>query len=693
MSKLFVILITIYPALLVSVDVNMHQTLESTNVKKDEIIQPPEYKIKELRHAIERGDVSKMRSLISEGINMSIQLDNGDTPIHLAARKDNVDIVKLLIDEGVSPKILKSDNSTPLHDAVQSGNVEVAKVLIEHGADVNAESNDGWTALRMAARAGHVEVAKVLIEHGADVNATDLFGRTALHWAAIKGNVEVTKVLIEHGADVNAKDVDGLTALLWASQAGKDETIKFLIEHGADVKATTKNIETALHYAARQARVELVGLLIKKGADVNAKDIRGNTALYWTVDDERKTVVKLLEAEAERIRSQKRTWYLEIEVFGWPFVILFLFIIPILLVAMHLHDLTSLQSRLLTGKLIGGGNFGDVYMGELFPINPFSEKKKVAVKTIKISKGTASKLGGTTELLAEINILKCLPKHCNVVGFIGAFGIRNALNGGIKILYEFCPYGDLRSFLKKNKPTKPTTPGYIPDTFCSPLSPLSPTFSYTKTDLLSWAAQVARGLLCLASNKPPIIHRDLAARNILLCDNETVKIGDFGLSRTLNGSEYYKKGGSAPDPVPWMAIESRQDSGMEQKFSVKSDVWSFGVVIWELFSDGDDPTYFTIEQLKNGTRLPQPKRATEEMYSLMLSCWQEKPEDRITSDDLEKILSKMHSDALEDDGHIDNDDESLITVRVDEANTGVSAIINLPERTSDATEENGSSLS
>ncbi|XP_037051566.1 vascular endothelial growth factor receptor 1 isoform X6 [Bradysia coprophila] len=163
----------------------------------------------------------------------------------------------------------------------------------------------------------------------------------------------------------------------------------------------------------------------------------------------------------------------------------------------------------------------------------------------------------------------------------------------------------------------------------------------TTTDLVCWSFQVARGMEYLASRK--VLHGDLAARNILLCDDNVVKICDFGLARSMYKSDNYKKKGEAPLPFKWLAIESIGD----QVFSTFSDVWSFGIVMWELFSlgkvpypgmDADQGLYF---KLKDGYRMDKPENATQEIYDIMLHCWNANPESRPLFNALEKRLGKL----------------------------------------------------
>ncbi|XP_071455264.1 vascular endothelial growth factor receptor 1-like isoform X2 [Hetaerina americana] len=166
------------------------------------------------------------------------------------------------------------------------------------------------------------------------------------------------------------------------------------------------------------------------------------------------------------------------------------------------------------------------------------------------------------------------------------------------------------------------------------------------SDLICWAFQVARGIDYLASRK--VLHGDLAARNILLAEDNIVKICDFGLAKSMYKSDNYKKKGDGPLPVKWMAIESIRD----RVFSTQSDVWSFGIVLWEFFSlsrtpypgmEADERLY---NKLVAGYRMEKPPYATDDIYTTMLDCWKVKPNERPTFMDLTDILGGMLEDAV-----------------------------------------------
>ena len=147
-------------------------------------------------------------------------------------------------------------------------------------------------------------------------------------------------------------------------------------------------------------------------------------------------------------------------------------------------------------------------------------------------------------------------------------------------------------------------------------------------DLLCWAYQVARGMDYLASKK--VMHGDLACRNILLAQDNVVKICDFGLAKDIMKTNNYHKTSDGPLPVKWLAIECLRD----RIFSTQSDVWAFGVVLWEMFSlgktpyPGIEPGLELYDKLSANYRMSRPEFSPNNVYRLMLDCWAAEPKHR-----------------------------------------------------------------
>ncbi|XP_078368380.1 uncharacterized protein LOC144652235 [Oculina patagonica] len=162
---------------------------------------------------------------------------------------------------------------------------------------------------------------------------------------------------------------------------------------------------------------------------------------------------------------------------------------------------------------------------------------------------------------------------------------------------------------------------------------------FSAKDLLSFAWQIARGMNFLSSNG--FVHRDLAARNILLGEDKVVKISDFGLMRQTHENVYQLKKGKKI-PVKWMAPEALYNS----EYTTRSDVWSFGILLWELSTMGGNP-YPGINNkelynlLKTGYRMERPETCSDKLYQLMLNCWREEPSDRPTFESATRSLEEM----------------------------------------------------
>lgn len=240
------------------------------------------------------------------------------------------------------------------------------------------------------------------------------------------------------------------------------------------------------------------------------------------------------------------------------------------------------------------------------------QKTMVAVKTLKDDGGESD----YKDLASELKILIHLGEHKNIVNLLGA--VTMAGKGKLKVIIEFCPHGDLISFLRgKRTEFQPIWEKYETD--------MSNEFTYI--DLLLTSFQVAKGMEFLQDRK--CVHRDLAARNVLIGPDYVMKIADFGMARDIYASEAYLKQTSGLLPVKWMAPESLFD----KVYTSQSDVWSFGVLLWEVFTLGGSPyPGLPMEDLygfiNDGKRMEKPDICPDSVYDIMLDCWIQNPYER-----------------------------------------------------------------
>ncbi|KDR17781.1 Fibroblast growth factor receptor 3 [Zootermopsis nevadensis] len=274
----------------------------------------------------------------------------------------------------------------------------------------------------------------------------------------------------------------------------------------------------------------------------------------------------------------------------------------------------------------------------------------------------------------EIIMMQSVGRHPNIVSLIGCCTSDDLL----RLVVEYCAQGDLLNFLRKKwsemmksterKPDaiviqsetvkyaellaqETTSEGESVNQF--PGAVVNQTYGIendddssqlwqelSPTDLLSFARQAAIGMEYLANNR--VVHRDLAARNVLVCADRKVKISDFGLSRDIYEENVYHKKGSGRLPVRWMAPESL----FRQVYNTQSDVWSFGILLWEIVTLGANPypgipTNKLPEYLREGHRMECPENCSNELYNIMFACWKAEPWQRPTFVELHKMLDDL----------------------------------------------------
>ncbi|NXC42229.1 FLT3 kinase, partial [Penelope pileata] len=320
------------------------------------------------------------------------------------------------------------------------------------------------------------------------------------------------------------------------------------------------------------------------------------------------------------------------------------------------------RENLEFGQVLGSGAFGKVVNATAYGINKAGDSVQVAVKMLKEKSDNSEK----DALMSELKMMTHIGSHENIVNLLGACTV----SGPIYLIFEYCCYGDLLNYLRSKREKFHWTltdifkqhnfsfyhnihmdqnsredefevtqtsqninmaPGSSGIILCSEEGEVKrisrqmdeeEDFNVlTFEDLLCFSYQVAKGMEFLESKS--CIHRDLAARNVLVTHGKVVKIGDFGLARDVVNDSNYIVRGNARLPVKWMAPESL----FEGTYTMKSDVWSYGILLWEIFSLGVNPypgiqvdaNFYKL--IQSGFKMDRPYYATKDVYGVMQSCW------------------------------------------------------------------------
>ncbi|XP_062849775.1 insulin receptor a [Trichomycterus rosablanca] len=262
---------------------------------------------------------------------------------------------------------------------------------------------------------------------------------------------------------------------------------------------------------------------------------------------------------------------------------------------------------------LGQGSFGMVYEGAARDIIKGESQTRVAVKTVN----DAASLRERIEFLNEASVMKSFSCH-HVVRLLGVV----SKGQPTLVVMELMTHGDLKSYLRCLRPDSENNPGRPPPTL---------------REMIQMAAEIADGMAYLNAKK--FVHRDLAARNCMVAEDYTVKIGDFGMTRDIYETDYYRKGGKGLLPVRWMAPESLKDG----VFTGFSDCWSFGVVLWEISTLAEQPyqglsNEQVLKFVMDGGTLDRVENCPERLHALMSMCWQYNPKMRPTFPEIIEML-------------------------------------------------------
>ncbi|XP_062262639.1 platelet-derived growth factor receptor beta-like isoform X2 [Platichthys flesus] len=340
------------------------------------------------------------------------------------------------------------------------------------------------------------------------------------------------------------------------------------------------------------------------------------------------------------------------------------------------------RGNIVLGQVLGSGAFGRVVEGKVSDLIDSNSTTKAAVKMLKKNSGAVQ------SLMSEMKVLVHLGPHMNIVNPLGVC----TRGGPVYLITELCRHGDLVNFLQRNKHNfllsdphnkSDSDGGYMDmnqergsaegvamnELSCTSIE-LAPDESPDKSpyaapdqqeasslllndspllglnDLLSFSYQICQAMDFLSSRN--CVHRDLAARNVLVCEGKLVKVCDFGLARDPMKDQDYIARGNSFLPLKWMSPESI----FQSIYSCQSDVWSFGVLLWEIFSLGESPpdlpgTHEFSSALKRGTRMSRPEHAPLHIFQLMTRCWEAEPQLRPSFSSLlvsiGNLLSEEHN--------------------------------------------------
>ncbi|CAI9736858.1 tyrosine-protein kinase HTK16-like [Octopus vulgaris] len=589
--------------------------------------------------------------------------------LHKAVQDQNTKLCAKILNSKECPDIntRNIDGDTPLHIACKIGNSNIVKLFLKYKVNLSVKNQDHCTPLQVACQANQPEIISDLLQiakydpHERCV----VSGLYPLHEVAQKGYHKCVQLFLQNLSPAFPRTQEGLTPLDLAIEGKHNKCIK-LFEKNVPPQALTKRE----HWLHPELERQGAAILLKRGATTPGLFLIRRSKWHegWYVMSIYFGHVFHFEIQNCEYNG-KEMYYIDNGPYMYSLQLLVHHYnmrsdgLPCLLkhglsVEGDIYEIPRLNKNLLRlksedlevpvqrtrtsvplrvpppvpppvpptsqpehtetnfhfidfrdikkGGLLGLGEFGEVVKGTL-TIHDGKKSKKI---TVALKTFNNNVVNSTSDFCREAKIMMNLDHIC-ITKLIGLCQMP------LMLVEEFVPKGSMLDFLL-DYPSKVDA----------------------KVELILWASQIAFGMVYLESKK--MVHRDLAARNILLESKKQIKISDFGLSRAVGENQYYRATTGGKWPIKWYSPESVKYG----HFSHASDVWSFGITLWEMFTYGDVPYHDmkgieVMKFLENNNRLSQPKKCPNAVYKIMGCCWEMESKARPTFTKLQEFFTNF----------------------------------------------------